>query len=247
MRHLSAALLLTAFILLIGCNAPHDNPLDPASSHYRGTPSAPDLTGYIYSLHKGNRGVSDTYSVIADLDGSYARQLDTVIVHFDNRLSFGLGRDKIDNGWSTLLPNTNFNDTHLENVIGRPFVFYCYGSQGITYELGPYYMWRAIADVPICIEPDSFHIVSPLPQLDWQPLTVSYPVAYQIEVLHIINDTTTVQTWLSPSIPSGVNSIAYPDSLADGRYQWTITATDSFQNAAISAEAQFLVSHNLPL
>jgi hypothetical protein len=244
MRHLPAAFFLTVFVLLIGCNAPHDNPLDPSSSHYRGTPSAPDLAGYVFSLHKANRGVSDTYSIIADLDGSFASELDTVWVRFDNRLSFGLAFDSLDFGWSTLLPASNFDDTRLANIIGQPFVFFGRNAQGTTYEVDPCYVWRVLYDVPLCIAPDSLAVVSPYPQLVWDPPTEIFPVMYYVQV---INEATYDLMWQSPSIPAGVNSIAYPDSLADGRYQWTITMLDSFQNAAESVEAEFIVSHSLPL
>ena len=53
--------------------------------------------------------------------------------------------------------------------------------------------------------------------------------------------------WISPSIPAGVFSITYPDSLPDGHYIWTIKMLDSFEDEAESVEAVFYVSHSFPL
>ena len=237
-----AAMWLTIGLLLLwsGCSAPHDNPLDPASKHYVAPPAeAPSLSARASSLHISRNFGTDSYSVICELYGSDAALQDSAWVTFDTSDAVSLSRTD-PNTLATVFASSYFQDPHLNDVLGRPFLFTSKDNHGTVHHVGPVYMWRVIETVPELTSPTSSDTVDSHPKFSWHPFTATYPFGYLAEVINVTEGFETL-AWTSPLEPESVLFVDYPDSLPDGDYYWTLSVVDSFQNSARSKEGDFTV------
>jgi len=231
---------IAGLLLLMGCAAPHDNPLDPDSSLYSGPPpTEAQLEGTVRSLHIARQGLSDTYSVVAELLGEDIPRITEATVSFDGRAAVAL--QITGNGtWGANFSAGYFNDPQLGGVVGRPFLFIARNGDNALHEIGPAYMWRVITGTPLALSPSGGDTVSALPVLEWEAFAANFPFGYRADVVKITEAFETV-IWSSPLLPSGVLSVQPDVSLAGGDYYWTITVLDSFENLSRSRQGAFVV------
>jgi hypothetical protein len=240
---LKIVLLFGFGLLFIGCSAPHDNPLDPASSRYVEpvpTPDPAQLSGHIHSVHISYIFPStDSYAVVAELDGADASLQDSVWVAYNGYPPVALSR--IQAGlWSTRFAAVYFGDPQLGGIVGHPFVFTARDAEGVISTTDSVYMWRVIEGVPAVASPTALDTVSYNPTLNWQAFTASFPFGYQAKVINTTEEVETV-VWTSALLQATVRAAQCPDSLPDGNYYWTITVVDSFQNTSRSKQGTFVV------
>lgn len=240
-------LLLSLFLFVGGCSAPHDNPLDPDSNHYVPPPVEPIpvvFETHLYSVHTSRFGFSDSYNVIAHLaEVSTSAEVDSAWVTYD-------GRDRVRltaqppsyDLWATQFAASYFHDS-LDAVIGRPFIFEVRDTADSTYFCDPIYLIRFIREVPIVIEPDSEDVVSPHVMLTWQSPVTGFP--YQSQAT-ITSRLTGIEMWTSELLASTEDSVAVPDSLANGDFYWTLKIIDDYANTSRSKEGYFTVSARVP-
>jgi hypothetical protein len=232
-------------LLIWGCAAPHDNPLDPKSDHYVAPQPEPEPVVFgtqIYSVHLARFGFSDSYSVIAHLSETASTpEVDSAWVTYD-------GRDRVRmtaqpptyDLWATQFAASYFHDS-LDAVIGRSFIFEVRDAADSTYVLDPVYLYRFIEEVPLVIEPDSQDVVTPYVVLKWQRAAAGYP--YQCRAA-ITSNLTGIELWASDLMSSTADSAVVTDSLANGDYFWTVTIIDDFANTSRSKEGFFTVTAN---
>lgn len=228
------------FWLLLGCSAPHDNPLDPDSYLYSGPPpTEAALEGKVRSLHIARQGLSDTYSVAAELLGEDIARITEASVSFDGRAAVVLQPTST----GTLGANFSagyFGDSQLGSVIGRPFLFTARNGDNSVHEIGPTYMWRVITGTPLVLSPSGGDTVSAQPVLEWEAFAAGFPFGYRADVV-LITEAFETLVWSSALLPSGVLSVQPEVSLAGGDYYWTITVLDSFENLSRSKQGAFVV------
>jgi hypothetical protein len=234
--------------LLTGCNAPHDNPLDPKSSHY--IAPTPQLSGHVYSRHISSHYLDDIFSVNTDLSGLDATSMDSAWVAYDTTRakSMELSESGI---WVTSFDRSTFQDPELTTIIGRPFHFWVLAANGIRYEIAPAYVWRIIDAVPVINSPVNFASTDSLPVLAWQPFPTLRKFHFLASVLQRIfvfdssgTDSTGVDStlWTSSQLPVDARSVQVTSSLDSGNYFWTLTVEDDYGNTSRSKEGEFLVN-----
>jgi len=230
-------------LLALGCSAPHDNPLDPASDRYRPATSPAALSGSVRSVHVSrNFPSTDTYSVVAELGGNDAMLQDSAWVSFAGRTPVALSRTSAF-AWATVFAASYFfaDDPHLGSVIGLPFDFSALDQDGNRHTVEPVYLFRVIEGVPRVLEPDSLDITGSHPVLAWEPFSSGFRPFYYRPAVHMEAEGFQFIVWTAPLLPDTVLQIQIPDSLADGQYYWTVTVLDTFQNSSRSKEGLFLV------
>jgi hypothetical protein len=230
------AILAVSLTVWLGCEAPHDNPLDPDSPKYRG----PDLTGLearARSLHVARARFSHTYSIIPELSNNGSGVVDSVWVSYRSGARIALNHIAA-NRWSTVISATSYD---FGTYVGQPFLFTARDSvRARVLSVGPAYLFRVIEESPAVVSPDSDQVTGPHPELQWESFSASFPVTYQPTVTI---DTSGMVVWTSSPLPAGVLSIIVPDSLPDGDYDWTVMVSDTFQNQSRSIEAEFTVRY----
>jgi hypothetical protein len=232
-------LVIAALGLLIsGCSAPHENPLDPKSTHHR-LPDSPadelDLTVRVASLHRV-RGSFETWSVLPQANGPDAALVDSCWVTYDSRPRVPMN-ETADEIWSY---NFAANSGNLGTFIGQPFVFAVRDSATqVTHTFGPAFLFRWLETPPTIVQPDSDQVTGPHPELRWEPYAATFSIDYSA---FMVADTGAADTVWRTNLPAGVSMITIPDSLPDGSYVWTLVVADTFRNSC-SIEAQFSVRH----
>lgn len=220
---------------LAGCSAPHDNPLDPAADGYR---RPLDLVGRIRSVHV-DRLTTDIYYVLAELDGSDAEHLDSAWTQYDSRESVRM--DSIGPAlWSSVLTGSYLGDATLRSV-RQPFYFRARDYMGWSHECPPAYLWRVIEDSPRLQSPASGDTLGPRPVLEWQPFAATYPFGYQVAISNVTDPLNPAAAWSSLRYSSDVLSVVVGDSLADGRYTWSVSVLDQWDNISRSLDGYFIV------
>ena len=236
--------LITLFILLLGCAAPHDNPLDPKSEHYVPPVTVPEPEPIEFVMHVWSEHVSyrlfstDLYQV--QVEFSHPDQtvlLDTVWVTYNGEPSVVMDSISSDS-WGHPFHWSYFGcGQQMDCAIGQPFNFVALDVRDSVYYSGPAYLFRVIGNVPATSEPDSQDVTGPHVTLEWPPFNANFAFGFRATVLDSLRRT----TWTSPLLHSAQLLTQVPDSLANGNYEWTLTAVDSFGNSSRSKEAQFSV------
>jgi hypothetical protein len=245
LSRLKNLLLCGIGLWLAGCNAPHNNPLDPASPNYR-TPADPlRLTGLVHSEHISYYlfPTTDSYAVIAQLSGEDAVLQDSAWVSYDSGNPVGMDRIAPDR-WSARFAASN-TDPQLETVIGQPFVFTVRDYHGVMTTLDPLFMWRVIADVPKVTSPSAYDTVGAFATLVWEPFSAHFPFGFRAEIIST-TQVPAASVWSSGLLQDTARTIQCPDSLPNGDYYWTITVVDSFQNTSRSKQGTFVVEAIAP-
>ncbi len=237
-RTLQASLVL----LLLGCAAPHDNPLDPDSKYYRPPqeePTPPVFQVRVLSRHiSRNFPATDFYSILPQLRGVSSQEADTVCVKFKAEPQLSLGYDSIWAYWGATLPGSSFGDPAGEAAVGWPFTFRVVMHGGIVYTAGPAYLARVITGTPALISPMDEDTVGAYPALNWEPYAAEFPFGFLATIIDISAADT---IWVSSLMTEVEQSVLVSDSLPVGEYYWTITVVDSFGNISRSKEGDFRV------
>lgn len=105
---------------------------------------------------------------------------------------------------------------------------------------GPFFLKRIIEETPLPLSPAAFDTTGPLPLLSWQRLHLPFDFTYEVAVSRLFGGVA-VPIFTRVDIAPEVLSLAYPDSLADGQYYWTIGVRDQLNNFSRSEEARFIV------
>lgn len=237
------SILLALVIFLLGCAAPHDNPLDPKSDRYVAPlpePYVPEFTARVWSEHASyNFPNTDVYQVrVQFTNPDDAFVLDSAWVTYDGRPRVAL--DRTDGTWAGSFTWTYFGcGQQMDCAIGQPFDFAAKDWRDSSFYVGPVYLFRVISGVPATDEPDSNDVTGPIDiLLQWPPFNASFPFGFRATLTR--TDSVAI-LWTSPLLPSAQLLVEVPDSLSDGTYEWTLAVVDSFGNSSRSKEAEFAV------
>lgn len=237
-KSLLIILIAASLATFVGCNAPHDNPLDPASDSYI---KPWNLTARIRSVHV-DRVTTDIYYVLAELDGPDAAWLDSAWVWYDTRDPVRL--DSVAPAlWSSVLTGSYLGDATLRSV-RLPFYFRAQDASGARHECAPAYLWRVIESSPLLQSPVGGEIVGARPVLEWQAFSATFTFGFQAAITNITDPFNPDEVWRSQRYSSDVRSVVVGDSLADGRYTWSISVLDQWDNVSRSLDGYFIVDNS---
>lgn len=226
--------LLVIGLILWGCSAPHDNPLDPESDNYHPTVH---LQGSVHVIHKSWANLTfDTYLVVPQVSGEDAEAQDTVSVLFGESLSDTLSWNPATEVWYANFAPSHFGDSRPTALVGKPFLFEARNGTSV-HTIGPAFVFRVIEAVPQVSSPADDDTANATPTFSWPMFNGGFAFDYVVEVY---NDSG-LTDWASPRLPSSVLSAQVPQTLRDGWHYWTLTVFDEFENSSRSKEAFFYV------
>lgn len=233
-------------ILLVSCNAPHDNLFDPESEWYQGNPvgqyELDDFDTRVRSLHTSQIFPTvDSYSLLAEVWTEELIPIDSVTICYPGRnpVHLTLTSRGI---WATLFSPSYFNveDPYMESVIGQPFRYNIFVRHDAEYVAEPVYLFRVIEETPVLISPVQSDTVGTTVELHWQPFDVAYLHWFRASVWRNEFEFE-AEVWSSDTLSSVVESVVVSGSLSQGSYYWTLYVIDEFDNYSRSRENEFIV------
>lgn len=241
-------ILLLVNLILFGCSAPFDNPLDPRSDRYVPPvePIAPPIFDFrVYSRHISYEFPSrDTYQVHTELSVASPLEIDTAFVRYQNDRYYSLSGSP-QGIWGRSFTESFFGDTLFQKVLGNPFTFLAYVTdRPDSFLVGPGHVVRVIEPTPLVIVPARQETTNGNPTLRWDDFDsanqVIYPFAYFAEISNY-----ELIVWESEFLSDTTLAVSVMDTLSDGDYYWTISVIDSFNNVSRSKEGRFAVAATL--
>lgn len=129
----------------------------------------------------------------------------------------------------------------LHSVLGHPVTFRAIDrlqQQSSPKEL---IIFRIIDQVPEVISPKDGVVVSATPTLAWQPLSLSFPFDYQVQVDRLRGGVRRT-VWRKDGIATSTTAVTVDQELAPDEYLWTVAVVDEFGNASSSQLAAFKIN-----
>lgn len=100
---------------------------------------------------------------------------------------------------------------------------------------------RVIDETPLALDPKDLEFApDPTPLFTWEPVSLTFPYTFRIDVVRIDQNVRTTILTLE-DIPSSETSIESPDAILAGEYFWTVSVVDEFGNRSRSREAGFRI------
>ncbi len=242
--------LLFTGILLIQCDAPHDNPLDPDSEYYVDPPEKDNPTEFLdfdvrtrYILEPTLGG---TIIVEAQLhDDDDIREVELVI---DDTARYRMNYTGSDSTWKHSL---FYQQNGIFRYQGASFYVYVYDQRGYVRRSERGSISRVIDDFPQLVYPSDGSLVdlsiNPDLNLIWRKYTPNFSqFSLFVRVITAQDCTVFAPDGVSPSVlpqvPSDTLDTLFVDAeLLDETYFWSIRVQDRFGNEAISNLFEFEV------
>ncbi len=177
--------------------------------------------------------------VVADSDG--LADIDSVIYRlpaFDLQKPF----ESTTRGDSFVvdIDNIDLPQESLQHLIEQPSFVRVTDKSGGRNQGGPIRLQRIIEEAPIPVSPANLETASPLPLLEWQPISLPFSFTYLAQVYRITAGIP-VLIHTSPELSPARSTYQFPDSLTSGTYFWTIGVRDNLKNFSRSKEASFMI------
>ncbi len=237
-------LFCLVFGLVIGCNAPRDNPLDPESSNFIPIEPETEFNMEARSIRIAKWGQQlDDVSLEIRTEIENDANIDSVWVEIDNQF---LGALEWHSGlmkWRKEFGIFELPDESVEALIGHPFSIGCMNGSGDISQSENFYLVRVIDIAPFVIFPANDTTVTNTPVLEWEYYEAEYQFTFSVQVVHISELYFPTIVLSDSGIPSDSTTYHVTEELpAEERYLlWTVSVVDEFGDIARSWEARFRI------
>ncbi len=244
------AMYLTVFPLIIGCDAPRDNPLDPGSTTYVLKNSEDNLPVFHFFQVRTER-IGATLpdpvrtTAIAEAIVTDADSIDRVYLEVADSLRYLMPFDASKGKYRyTFKPEqTGYS---IYNFIGASFYVIVYDRKGHVARSDREMITRVLSDIPEPVSPILGETTGIFPTLIWSKYFTDYDITYSVEVRspnatqHFFRE----GIFPEPSNPPDslhFDSVRVDTELAEGEYRWNISVYDMLGNMSQSPTNIFRV------
>ena len=129
----------------------------------------------------------------------------------------------------------------LHGVLGHPITFSAIDRLQQHSAPKELIVFRIIDQVPEIISPRDGVVVNSTPTLIWQPLTLSFPFDYQVQIDRLRGGVRRT-VWKQEGIETSTTSVTVDQELTPDEYLWTVSVVDEFGNVSTSQLAAFKIN-----
>lgn len=143
--------------------------------------------------------------------------------------------------FSSELRMSDLGISSLQQLAGKPFVFYVEDLPGAVFASNEVFITRIIEETPVGQAPLNAAISGQGPiNFEWLPVSQPYSFTFDIEIRRI-NFSFFILVGEVKNIPPADTTAAFGGDLIQGEYFWTLFITDEFGNRSRSLENPFIV------
>ena len=176
---------------------------------------------------------------VTDPDG--ANDISLVTVYSDElELNDTLSFSSETNFYYSMIETNIIDQNNPGALIGKQILFSAKDKPGNQNISLPIQLLQIIHDTPETISPAGLQTVNSTPQLIWKAMNPVFLYNYRIEI-NRTDIPIPMMVWSQENIAATDTTIIVSDSLETGKYYWTVTIVDEFDNFSRSKEAPFQI------